>query len=118
MSSNSLFHAVLGFNQTAFNGLDQASDFESSIIKAQLLISLGKAEDAITLLDGTKQETPYQKWHGFQMMINHDQALNTAQSQPGANNSSVIFAMNRSIVTATGVHAKNKKSSKSNHFIF
>jgi hypothetical protein len=53
------FHAVLGINQTAFNALNDSTDFESSIVKAQLLINLGKPTDAIKTLDDTKQETTY-----------------------------------------------------------
>ena len=68
IKETALFHAVIGRHQTALDMLQSQDDFESNIIKAQLLINLGFPTDAITVLDHTKQETDYEKWHVFQML--------------------------------------------------
>jgi predicted Zn-dependent protease len=59
--SGYLLQALLGHNQTALSLLEKEDqkDFNVCIAKAQILIKLGKPQDALTVLDNTTQETNY-----------------------------------------------------------
>ena len=69
ISNKGLFHAIMGHHESALEELDANDNkFENSMIRAQLKVLQGKAGDAIQILDQAKQDTPYQKWHVYQIM--------------------------------------------------
>ena len=63
-ANKGLVQAILGHSATALDLL-QADSFEMSLVKAQLLLNLGQRTEAISVLDGAKQDTPYQKYYVF-----------------------------------------------------
>ena len=62
-----LLQALLGHNETALSLIESEDpkDFNVCLAKSQILIKLGKPGDAITVLDNTAQNTPYQKYYVF-----------------------------------------------------
>jgi suppressor of G2 allele of SKP1 len=67
-TNKALVQAILGHHQTALDLLGEPATFEASLVKAQLLLSLGKRTEAIAVLDGTQQDTPYQKFYVFKVL--------------------------------------------------
>ena len=46
-----IVQAILGNHSSALEMLSDSKDFSTCIVKAQLLINLGKSQDAISVLD-------------------------------------------------------------------
>jgi hypothetical protein len=56
----------MGNNQTALKLIDadsvDQSEFQTGLVKAQILINLGRPQEAITVMDQTKKEGALQEW--------------------------------------------------------
>ena len=66
-TNKALVQALLGNHLTALE-LIESKSFEACLVKAQVLLSLGKRTEAISVLDTTPQETAYQKYYVFQVL--------------------------------------------------
>jgi len=59
-----LLQALIGNKESALSLLN-GNDFKSGLAKAQVLINLGRAEEAIKVLDELSKESDLEKWYVF-----------------------------------------------------